>query len=750
MATLVDRYGNPIVARAAGDGVPAFDKGFFAPQGGAKRFSPADVAEKPYERHIWTYACARVIAMNVSRLAPLLTELANPENQISDHPVLALLRKPNALMTYRTFRQVLALHLLLPQKRTAGGQVFIIAWNSMRDEPCDLTKGELPDELMPFSDEYITPMMEKNAVGGGRQRLIGWTWEAPGVPESKMNLPLESVIRIYLVNPYDILKGLSPLYAAQVSVDIDAKSDLFNTRLFETDGRVAGVLSTDEQLTDPQRKDNLKAWMRAHAGLGRASNIAMLDGGLKYQQVGLSLSDMQYTEQKEWSRDSVISAYGLNRIAIGQYEDVNYATIKEGRQILWTDVYQPIDEFILDAFTQSWIKFIDNGKYELASDYNNVGALLADLGPRATAVKTYTDAGAPFSLACRLAGVKLRSEDLKRWPYLEEKPERSGAAAFGTPSDSGKAGAGKEALVKPKGRAPISNDLDEPEVTQDAREKFGIEYVERVLKPAERNFLKSINRYFISQRNRILDKVDAWLQQVDGGKGLRLLTLRAAIPQGVTPSDFAADRVREMELLKQIYKPAAKEQVVLETAKLAEELGGLVSWNVTDARIDYYVGQRTNDLTNINTRTFEVVREGVQAAIEEAYKQEWTAKELAAEIKKNVQAVYRVRLGEELEPHGKFDLGGMSSSKTIARTEMGIIAGESRYDAFNIEGIEYQEWITYVDERTRESHIDMDGAVVKLGDKFSVGVRYPRDPMGPLGEIINCRCVAIAVEGGEQ
>jgi len=54
-----------------------------------------------------------------------------------------------------------------------------------------------------------------------------------------------------------------------------------------------------------------------------------------------------------------------------------------------------------------------------------------------------------------------------------------------------------------------------------------------------------------------------------------------------------------------------------------------------------------------------------------------------------------------------------------------------------------KEWITTLDDRTRESHWDADGQTQKQGRPFDIGgssLQYPGDPNGSPEEIINCRC----------
>lgn len=62
-----------------------------------------------------------------------------------------------------------------------------------------------------------------------------------------------------------------------------------------------------------------------------------------------------------------------------------------------------------------------------------------------------------------------------------------------------------------------------------------------------------------------------------------------------------------------------------------------------------------------------------------------------------------------------------------------------------------QQWLATLDSRTRHSHRQMDGEVVKVGEEFSNGCRFPGDPSGDPWEIYNCRCTLIAsLEGFED
>lgn len=49
-------------------------------------------------------------------------------------------------------------------------------------------------------------------------------------------------------------------------------------------------------------------------------------------------------------------------------------------------------------------------------------------------------------------------------------------------------------------------------------------------------------------------------------------------------------------------------------------------------------------------------------------------------------------------------------------------------------------WMATPDDRTRESHFEMDGEEVDTDEDFSNGCAYPGDPDGDPSEVWNCRC----------
>ena len=77
----------------------------------------------------------------------------------------------------------------------------------------------------------------------------------------------------------------------------------------------------------------------------------------------------------------------------------------------------------------------------------------------------------------------------------------------------------------------------------------------------------------------------------------------------------------------------------------------------------------------------------------------------------------------------------------IARTEINRADNEYRFnDIMDNDLIDYVKWHANIDEKTRDSHEHVNGEIVRKGELFSNGLRFPGDPNGPAKEVMNCRC----------
>ena len=88
----------------------------------------------------------------------------------------------------------------------------------------------------------------------------------------------------------------------------------------------------------------------------------------------------------------------------------------------------------------------------------------------------------------------------------------------------------------------------------------------------------------------------------------------------------------------------------------------------------------------------------------------------------------------------RFDQLSSWESRRIARTEVNTSHNVATRDTYKDLGVEYTQWIAASDDRTRDSHLEVDGEIIPIDGKYSNGLGYPGDMSGPIEEWINCRC----------
>jgi hypothetical protein len=132
------------------------------------------------------------------------------------------------------------------------------------------------------------------------------------------------------------------------------------------------------------------------------------------------------------------------------------------------------------------------------------------------------------------------------------------------------------------------------------------------------------------------------------------------------------------------------------------------------------LGQRITWITGTTKDVFiSVCQRLVDEAIKEGYGVDKIARDIQREL--NISEKYR--------------------AERIARTEVVSASNEGSYAGAKSTGLDMDKmWMSYVDDRTRDSHLPMPvgvgGEVVGMDELFSNGLEYPGDPSGDAEEVI--------------
>lgn len=166
--------------------------------------------------------------------------------------------------------------------------------------------------------------------------------------------------------------------------------------------------------------------------------------------------------------------------------------------------------------------------------------------------------------------------------------------------------------------------------------------------------------------------------------------------------------------------------------RTTDELPGVgLSFSIDNPRAVDWIKRRVYDFAY---RVNETTERELRAALVDAI----NAGSSIGDIKKEVQRIFGYAEGYRNE--------------RIARTETISATNYGAWEAMKQSGIVgiKKEWIATIDERTRESHSDLDGEITGLDDTFSNGLQFPGDPHGEAAEVINCRCTIVHIFPDEE
>ena len=350
--------------------------GFSSPLGSeAKLPGPAAHNYAPYVEayadKAWVYTCVNVIADTVASADFVLK--SEQGEIIPSHPALNLLYRPNKFMSGRYLRQWIAASLELT------GNAYILK---------DAQKPDgAPRELYPLLSHLVEIIPGKKAAAP----VEGYKYRA-GAQTAYYRA--EDIIHFKYFNPFDFFYGLSPLAAARHAVETLDKAETFNKSFFEHSGTLSGILYTDAKLDDAARARIMKAWGEKYQSAAKAHKVALLEGGLKWQNTALSQRDMDFISGMKLSRETILSIFHVPPALAGVFDHAPQYNTKEQQRIFWQTCIHPKQTLILETLTEFLLPHFDATRaLYFDKDTSNISVLKEDELQKAQAAKIYHEIG---------------------------------------------------------------------------------------------------------------------------------------------------------------------------------------------------------------------------------------------------------------------------------------------------------------------------------------------------------------------
>jgi HK97 family phage portal protein len=204
--------------------------------------------------------------------------------------------------------------------------------------------------------------------------ISGYVYEVNG---KRVAFDPSEILHLKLFNPTNEWYGMPPIKAAARSVDHNNEGRSWNVALLQNRAMPSGALSTKDDLTEEQFSRLKKQVETQYSGAQNAGRPLVLEGGLSWQSMALSPTDMDWLQGLKLSSREICSVFGVPPELIGDHENATYSNYQEARKAFYQETVLPTMDWIRDEFN-NWLapKFGE----DLIVDYDteNVEALAED------------------------------------------------------------------------------------------------------------------------------------------------------------------------------------------------------------------------------------------------------------------------------------------------------------------------------------------------------------------------------------
>lgn len=133
----------------------------------------------------------------------------------------------------------------------------------------------------------------------------------------------------------DGVMGISPIAAARGVVELALAESEHGRHTFTNGAKLLGVLKFPGLLKPEQRDAIRKSWASQHAGGGNAGRTAILEGGVDFQSVSMTLEDAEWIASRQFSVEEVARLFRVPPTVIGDLRHGNYSnSVEMARQFV--------------------------------------------------------------------------------------------------------------------------------------------------------------------------------------------------------------------------------------------------------------------------------------------------------------------------------------------------------------------------------------------------------------------------------
>ena len=259
------------------------------------------------------YACVRILAEAVASLPLHVYEYQDDGGKklMHDHPLYYLLHdEPNPEMTSFVFRETLMSHLLIWGNAYAqiirDGAGRVLGLYPLLPDKMDVQRDDRGNIYYVYSrNSDENPMFKEYG---------------------DIRLKAEDVLHIPGLG-FDGLIGYSPIAMAKNAVGMTLACEEYGASFFANGANPGGVLEHPGVLKDPSKVR--ESWNSVYRGVNNAHKIAVLEEGMKYQQIGIPPEEAQFLETRKFQINEIARLYRIPPHMVGDLDKSSFSNIEQ-------------------------------------------------------------------------------------------------------------------------------------------------------------------------------------------------------------------------------------------------------------------------------------------------------------------------------------------------------------------------------------------------------------------------------------
>ena len=266
------------------------------------------------------FACTQAIAESCAML-PLRVYRKMPDGSRLEepaHPVARLFSgDPTPSLTASELIEMMTAHCLL------RGNAYAEIVRDGRGAPIGLTP--FPPDLVGVVHVRSTGRYAYDVFlpSGGTRRIL---------PDDMLHIKDRSD---------DGIVGKSRLTRTRETLGIALASERYAGSTFRNGAAMSGILSHPDHLGEEATKNLRDSFKATYGGAYKAGAIAVLEEGLKWQQISVSPDDAQMLETRRFSVEQLSRIFRVPGPIIGDFSGGNYSSIVEVTRWFYTQTLQP-------------------------------------------------------------------------------------------------------------------------------------------------------------------------------------------------------------------------------------------------------------------------------------------------------------------------------------------------------------------------------------------------------------------------